>query len=237
MLGVARRVEGAIMDDRKWERWSSLGGVLFVVLLVVSGFLPGSPPKTGDSAAKIAKFVVDKGDETRWAAYLAGLATLPLFWFAGAVWRLLRRAEGGDPRLTVVAVLGAGFAALMGALGAIILGVLGILGVAGSGGATGTKFFYVLSANVGVATSFGAAVFVGAFSAVIIRTGVLPKALGWTGALVAILFVIGGALVASTRDVFFDLSFAAFLAFSIWLIVVSLFMFVTAGRDPAGSAA
>jgi hypothetical protein len=225
------------MNDRKWERWSALGGILFVALILASAFLPGSPPKTGDSAAKIAKFVADERDEIRWAGYLAGLAILPLFWFAGAVWRLMRRAEGDNPRLTVVAALGVGFAALMGALGGIILGVLGILGVAGSGGASGTKFFYVLSANVGVATSFGAAVFVGALSVVMIRTGVLPRALGWIGALIAVLFTVGGAVVASTRDVFFDLSFAGFLAFSIWLIVVSVLMFMAAGREPAASPA
>src|ERR1700704_4099555 len=97
---------GGGMDDSKWERWSALGGILFVVLILVSAFLPGSPPKTSDSAAKIAKFVVDKHDELRWAAYLGALAAVPLFWFAGAVWRLLRRAEGGEPRLAAMGGLG-----------------------------------------------------------------------------------------------------------------------------------
>ena len=73
-------------------------GILFVVLVAVSAFLPGSPPKTSDSAAKIFKFVGDNGDELRWAAYIGGLAVIPLFWWLGSVWRLMRRGEGGSPR-------------------------------------------------------------------------------------------------------------------------------------------
>ena len=59
------------MDDSKWERWGALGGILFVIMVLVSVFLPGSPPKTSDSAAKIVKFFADNGDEIRWAAYIA----------------------------------------------------------------------------------------------------------------------------------------------------------------------
>jgi hypothetical protein len=221
------------MDDNKWERWSALGGILFVVLVLASAFVPGSPPKPGDSAAKIAKFVADKGDEIRWAAYLGAIAAVPLFWFAGGVWRLLRRAEGGNPRLTVVAVLGLGFAVLAGALGGVILGALGIMGVSGSGGPSGTRFFYVLSFNVGALTSFGAAVFVGAFSIVIVRSAVLPTVMGWLGGLVAILFLIGGAVVASTRDAFFTISFVSFIAFAVWVLIVSGLML----RAPSGEAA
>jgi hypothetical protein len=221
------------MEDRKWERWSALGGILFVALFLASALLPGSPPKNSDSVGKIANFVLDKRDELRWGAYLGGLAALPLFWFAGAVWRLLRRAEGGEPRLAVMAVLGAGFAAVTSAIAALILGVLGILGVAGSGGAVQTKFFYVLSSNIGVAASFGGAAFVLAFSVVIIRSGVLPTVMGWLGVLVAIVFLVGGGVVASTRDAFFTISFIAFFAFSLWLVIISILMFMAASSESA----
>jgi hypothetical protein len=224
------------MDDNKWERWSALGGIVFVVLILASAFLPGSPPKPGDSAVKIAKFVTDKGDEIRWAGYLGAIAAVPLFWFAGGVWRLLRRAEGGNPRLTVVAVLGLGFAALSGALGGVILGALGILGVSGSGGLSSTRFFYVLSFNVGALTSFGAAVFVGAFSIVIVRSAVLPTVMGWLGGLVAILFLIGGAVVTSTRDAFFTISLVSFFAFAVWLLIVSGLMLRAPSSETAVSA-
>jgi hypothetical protein len=223
------------MDDSRWERWSALGGILFVVLILASAFVPGSPPKASDSAAKIAKFVTDKHDEIRWAAYLSGLAAVALLWFSGAVWRFLRRAEGGSPRLTVVSVLGAGFALVMGTIGAVVLGVLGIVGVAGSGGAAGARVLYLLSFNITGTIPFGVAVFVGAFSLVVIRSRVLPVALGWIGVLLAVVFVVGGGVVASTRDIFFNLQFGGFLVFSLWLIVVSFLMFRADAELPVAS--
>jgi hypothetical protein len=219
------------VDDAKWERWSALGGIVFVVLLLVAGFLPGSPPKTGDSAAKIADFVTDKGDELRWAGYIGALAGVAFFWFLGGVWRVLRRAEGGNPRLTVVAVSGALFASVMAAIGGFGLGVLGITGVAGAGGANTTRFVYIYSTNLAVATVFGMAVFVAAFSIVILRSGFMPKALGWIGAVIALAALASGGIVASTRDLFFGLSFGVFFAFSLWLLVVSVMMLRGAGSE------
>ena len=225
------------MEDAKWERWSALGGIVFVVLLLVAGLLPGSPAKTGDSATKIANFVTDKSDELRWAGYIGALAAVAFFWFLGGVWRVLRRAEGGNPRLTVVAVSGAVFATVMATIGGIGLGVLGITGVAGTGGKNTTRFVYILTTNLAVGTVFGMAVFVAAFSVVILRSGFMPKALGWIGALIAVVALASGGIVASTREVFFDLSFGVFFAFSLWLLVVSVLMLRGAGSEaPAASA-
>ncbi|MGZ4757393.1 MAG: hypothetical protein ACXWA9_21025 [Acidimicrobiia bacterium] len=225
------------MEDAKWERWSALGGIVFVVLILVAGFMPGTPPKTGDSAAKIANFVTDKGDELRWAGFIGALAVVALFWFLGGVWRVLRRAEGGNPRLTVVALSGALFASVMATIGGIGLGVLGITGVAGTGGPNTTRFVYIFSTNLAVATAFGLAIFVASFSAVILRSGFMPKALGWIGAVIALVALASGGIVASTRDVFFDLSFAAFAAFSLWLLIVSVLMLRGAGSEPPAVSA
>jgi len=225
------------VEDSKWERWSALGGILFVILILVAAFIPGTPPKTSDSTAKIANFINDKNDEIRWAGYIGALASVAMLWFLGAVWRVLRRAEGGSPRLTVVAVSGAIFATVMGAIGGIVLSVVAIAGVAGSGGKTGTRFMYILSTNLAVAVVFGLAVFVAAFSAVILRTGVFPNVLGWFGALIALVALASGGIVASTRDVFFNLSFGAFFAFSLWLLIISVMVLRGTGSEaPAASA-
>ena len=225
------------MDDGKWERWGGLGGILFVVLVLVSAFMPGSPPKTSDSAAKIAKFVTDHGDAIRWASFVGALAGIALFWFLGSVWRVLRRAEGGSPRLAVMAVLGAAFATTMAAVGGIVLSAVGIVGVNDAGGKTGTRFFYIMATNIGAGTVVGIAVFVGAFSAVILRTGVFPKFLGWIGALIALVAVLASASTASTRDEYFALGFVAFVTFMLWLLVVSIMIVRGTGSERMASAA
>jgi len=100
-----------------------------------------------------------------------------------------------------------------------------------------TRFVYILTTNLAVGTVFGMAVFVAAFSVVILRSGFMPKALGWIGALIAVVALASGGIVASTREVFFDLSFGVFFAFSLWLLVVSVLMLRGAGSEaPAASA-
>jgi hypothetical protein len=212
-----------MVDDSKWERWGALGGILFVIMVLVSVFLPGSPPKTSDSAAKIVKYFGDNGDEIRWAGYIGLLATIPLFWWLSSVWRLMRRGEGGSPRLAVMALGGAVFAAVTAAIAAVILSVIPLVGL-GSVGPGAARFFYVLSANLGASPLIGIAALIGAFSAVIIRSGVLPVLLGWLGALVALLALVGAAVVATTNDTLFTISSIGFAAASLWVLIVSIFM-------------
>ena len=138
-------------DDRNWERWGALGGILFVVLVAITAILPGYPPKTGDSASKIADFIGDNGNKIRWAATTGGLAVVALFWWLGSVWRLMRRGEGGSPRLTVTATAGAVFAAVMATIGAINLAVIPVIGTH-TFPASQIRYFYILSANIAVAT-------------------------------------------------------------------------------------
>jgi hypothetical protein len=214
------------MDDRNWERWGALGGILFVVLVAITAILPGSPPKTGDSARKIADFINDNGDEIRWAATTGGLAVIALFWWLGSVWRLMRQGEGGSPRLTVTALAGAVFAAVMATIGAVSLAVIPVIGTHAFERSQ-IRYFYILSTNIAVATMFGAAVFVGAFSLLIVRRHVLPPIIGWLGLIVALLGIVGGPVVSSTRDAFFYVAFAGFVSFLVWVVIVSILMFVS----------
>jgi hypothetical protein len=217
------------MDDRNWERWGALGGILFVVLVAITAILPGYPPKTGDSAQKIADFIGDNGNKIRWAAFTGGLAVIALFWWLGSVWRLMRRGEGGSPRLAVTAFAGAVFAAVMATIGAVSLAVIPVIGTHTFGRGQ-IRYFYILSTNIAAATMFGAAVFVGAFSLLIIRRHVLPTVMGWLGLVVAVLGIVGGPVVASTRDTFFYVALVGFISFLAWVVIVSILMFVQ-GRD------
>jgi hypothetical protein len=93
-------------DSRKWERCGALGGIAFVVLVIVSIIIGGSMPKASDSATKILKYFRDNTDGIKVGAFLGGLATVPILWWAGSLFVRLRRAEGGQPRLSLIALLG-----------------------------------------------------------------------------------------------------------------------------------
>ena len=72
------------MDDSKWERYAALGGIWFVVLSVISAFLPGAPPSTSDSVGKIVKYFSDHAGTIEVATLLAGLGIVGLFWWFGS---------------------------------------------------------------------------------------------------------------------------------------------------------
>jgi hypothetical protein len=210
-----------------------LAGVVFVVLMLISAFLPGTPPKPDDSAAKIVKFVVDKNDQLRWAGFVGLLAAIVLLGWLGAVWRTMRRAEGGTPMLAVGAALGAGLAAALFTIGGIVMSVVAIVGPAHIG-PSATRFFYLLFNALGSGGAIALALFIGAFASVILDTAVLPRVMGWLGVLVAIVLLAAGGGVASTRNVFFVLGFIGFFGAAIWVVIVSILMF---RRDAQPSAA
>ena len=210
------------MDDSKWERWGALGGILFVVLILASAFLPGSPPKTSDSTTDMAKFIVDKGDELRIAGYLGAIAVVPFFWFLASLWRLLRRDEGGAPRLAVMAALGGAFAATVGAVGGIVLALLPM--VRFSLDRDLLRVLYILATNIAFLALFGIATLVLSTSVVFIRSRGMPVWLGYLGVVAGLVALIGGGATVSTNDTLFTFGLIGFLLASLWLVILSIFM-------------
>jgi len=218
------------MDDQKWERAAGAGGILFVVLVLVSAFLPGAPPSTSDPARDIAKYFTDHGDAIRQAAFLAIIATLPIVWWAAAMYRMLDRATG-NARLGVMVVVGVAIATVAAGMSSIVYAAVALAGVDGSGGLSGTKFFYLLGTNLTSLLAIGTALVVGSVSAGILRTGMMPKWIAWLGALVAVLSVGGSLIGVSGNDAAAILLFISFLTFSLWLVIVSIVML----RKPAAA--
>lgn len=81
------------MDDKKWEQFAALGGVLFVVANLVGAAASGEPPSPDGSAAEIAAWFTDS-DGILLSQALAGIGSIGLLWWAGSLWRRLSAAEG-----------------------------------------------------------------------------------------------------------------------------------------------
>jgi hypothetical protein len=216
------------MDDAKWERAAGAGGILFVVLVLVSALLPGAPPSTSDPALKIAKYFTDHSDAIREASFLGIIATVPIVWWAAAMYRMLDRATG-NARLGVMAVVGVAIATAAAGVSSVIFAVVAMAGVTGSGGVAGTKFYYLLGTNLTSLVAIGTALVVGSVSAGILRSGMMPKWIAWLGVLVTVLSVGGSLIGVSGNDAVMGVLFASFLTFSLWLVVVSIVML----RKPA----
>lgn len=212
------------MDDSFWERWSPVGGIVFAVLIAVSGLIAGSPPKLTDPTGKIVKYLTDNQGVLRWSAYIGAVGTGFALWWAGSVWRTIRSAEGGSPLLAVTAVGGLLLGLSVAMVGSIITAVLATPGVGVGTGAGGVRFFYILGTALFGGVGIGVIAFAGAFSVVIIRTRVLPSFVGWFGLLVAIVWIPGAAVMSTTRDEVYYITFAGFLLFALWALVTSITM-------------
>jgi hypothetical protein len=211
------------MEESKWERYGALGGVLFVVLVIVSIFATGGSVKPSDSATKVLKYFSDHKDGIKVSAFLSIVASVPIIWWAGSLWARLHRVGDEHNRLAVIAVLGL----LIGGVGnltqnAVSAGVaLDLQGV----GATSAKFFYVLSGAFGAGGLVGIAVLVFAVSVATFRLGAFPRWVGWLGIVDGIVMLVAAYSIATTSDSINTMGFAGFILWAVWIIATSVVMF------------
>jgi hypothetical protein len=218
------------MDDVRWERYGAAAGVLFVILALVSSFLPGeSPPAIDDSARDIAKYFHGHSGAIQAGAFLIGLGAIAFLWFIGSLWSRLRRPEDTRRLATIAAgggVVSVGLVLVGFSMNATISLRLASLGLLGA------RFFYTLANVVIAMASFSIAVLVVATSVAAIRAKVFPVWLGWAGVVLGLLWVVAGLGVSTDNSGIFALGFVAFLLWMVWILVVSVFLY----RAPAPAA-
>lgn len=217
------------MDDSKWEKYAALGGVAFVVLNVAGSIAQGAPPAADDSNDEVLKWFADNESGIKAASLLGALSIVGLVWWFGSLWRRMSSAERGRHRLSVVALIG-----LVGS-GALFSASLAILSTVAiqvdEVGADSAKFFFVFSSVLlSVAGAF-LATHLAAISALGIRTAFIPKWVSMMGLLGALLFLASTIGTTTDADLVMFTGFAGFIAWSIWIVGVSVHMWRTAPAD------
>lgn len=225
------------MASRGLRLWSTLGGVVFVVLVVVGSALLFDGP-SDSSPAKMASWYGSSSNRLHvhlgWV--LTGLGLFALIWFVGALRERLRESEEAAPEegtflSTIVLVGGTVYVAVAMAGIAVADGIKtmsddtyhhqvysGVIHAAGD-------VSYVLAVTAGAAM----ASLIFAASVAVRRYEILPRWLGWFG------FVAGVAAI-------FSLFFFTMLLWLLWLAVASVSLFLrarpaTASRREASVAA
>jgi hypothetical protein len=207
------------MDDKTWERYGALGGVWFVVLAVIGGILAGSPPSRGDSPAEIAKYYADNDSGLQIGAFLGALGVIGLVWWFGTLWRSMADAEGGTPRVSIIALVGfilSGVAAM--AAFTIDAGTAAAIDVAGDG----SKIFFQISSISFGFSAIGDVILTAAVGGLILRTGFLPKWVGYLSYAIAVLALVGAIGIGNDASAFTALTFLAAAAWGIWIVVISI---------------
>jgi hypothetical protein len=203
-----------------------LGGVLYVVLFVIGTILLfDGAPDSDASPARVIAYYQDGGHRNKimFGWLVAGLGIFFFLWFLASLRQAVRRVEGGDGFLTALTTIGGViYAALAFAAIALNVGVRtmsddtykhtvypGLIHAANDAS-------YVMHATGGA----GAAAMIIAATLAFMRAGAIPKWSGWVG------IVLGVLALASI--IFFPQA-----AIGIWLLAVSIWLFVRSSRDDA----
>jgi hypothetical protein len=207
------------------RRWGGLIGIVFVVLGLVSLFLPGTPP-TADEVSKIAAYFTEKRGSILAANYLTCFAFAVFLLFAGALRSCFRTADqtGTGPGSTMLAggvvavsMILAGTAVLNGA----------VFQVAGAGDASLNHALYDVANDLFFASGFGFAVFFSGAAVAVRTTGVLPRAMAPAGLVIALLSLVAGVGLFA-RSGFFAIGgafgFIGPVATLLWVLAASIFM-------------
>ena len=196
------------------ERWAPLGGIIFVVLMVIGTGLLGDHPDPDAPDQEIADYLGDSGNHTRniIGAYVWVLAGVGFLWFLTQLRSVLRSAEGGAGTLSNLG-FGAGiiFTALLMASAAAISAVAGAVEFRDAPDIDPDFVRILPQLGYGIflfGGGFTAIVLVLTTSIVTLQTGVFPRWLAWLG------FVAAFALL-------FAIIFLPMLALLIWVLVVS----------------
>ncbi len=100
------------MLDRRWTQSAGVSGILFVVLVVLTFPISGSPADSTDSTAKMVSYITSNRSGLLISTALGATASSILLVFLGVLSYLLRRGDERSPSGYIVLASGAAAAAV-----------------------------------------------------------------------------------------------------------------------------
>lgn len=223
------------MTDTAVRRFTAIAGIASVLLYAVSAFLIFDLPSIGDPARVWSDYAASHGPQLLGEVYVWGGVTVATTCFLTGLWSALRRVARNSEPLTTLG-LGAGY--LIWAI--VLAGLAPVLELGYRSGALTPESAKSLGdmALLGATLSaFPTAISVGAFSAVILRTGAVARWLGWLGVLVVAAHL--AAAGAFAQDGFFSPSvvsvFVAPPLYYLWMLLLSIALLLRRRTAPAAA--
>jgi hypothetical protein len=193
-----------------------LSGALAVVLMIAAFIIGGETPGTDESAQEVVSYYLDHEDELAIAGALLGLGGFFFLVFSTTVAGVLRRAQGESGGSSALCFAGG----IVFTVGITIFAGLGFAGadVADDVEPSVVQAINVLGSDMFFTVAAGAGAFLIGAGIATLKTGALPKWLGWAA------IVIG--IVAIT-----PLGFFGFLLLMVWTLIASIVLAMRAGSE------
>ena len=197
-----------------------LTGVAFLVVSIIAFAVGGEPPDASSSSEEIVSHYVDNKDSVIFGAVLATLAATLLIFFGATLSATLRAAPGAGGKLASTVLVGAAVMAVGIAIDSTIL--FALAEAAEDIEPASVQTLQALWDNDFLPIAMGNLVFLLSSGLAILRTGALPKWLGWVAMVLAV--------IALT-----PLGFFAFLGGGLWILVAGVIMTMRARSAPAAA--
>jgi hypothetical protein len=198
------------MNGRTGRGWLvPLTGVAFLVVLIVNFIVQGEPKSADDGALAVANWYRDNKDQAEIASFLGIAAGVLLIFFGAYLRRVFDAADPGRSMLPILVLIGLSIVAVGGAIDSTLL--FAAAEAADDISAPQLQTIQAIWDNDFLTLALGVEVFLWAASLCVLRTGALPKWLGWVGIVLAI---VG----------FTPVGFAAAIGAALWIVIVSILL-------------
>ena len=195
-----------------------LSGVAAVALMIAGFAIGGETPGTDDSLTEVVSYYSDHDTDIAIAAALLGLGAFFFLVFSTTVAGLLRRAQGESGGSSALSFAG-------GIVFAVGVTIFAGVGFAAADAVDDVEPAVVQTLNtLGSDMFFTVAVGTGAFligtGIATLKTGVLPRWLGWAAVVIGIIAIT-------------PLGFFGFVALGIWTLIASVMLALRADEATA----
>jgi hypothetical protein len=197
-----------------------LTGVGFIVVGIVSFIVGGEPKSADDPVREIVAFYVDNKDSVQAGAFIGVAATVLLVFFGAYLRRILREGAEEGEILSLVSFIGVAIVAVGFAIDTTIL--IALSEAADDINPIAVQSLQALWDNDFVPLVLGVLLFLWGTGLSVIRSGVLPKWLGW------VMIVLG--VVGVT-----PIGFVSVIGAAILVLVLSILLSVRARSAAAAT--
>jgi hypothetical protein len=179
-----------------WKKLVPLSGILAVVAIIASFLIVGETPDTDAPVNEVVSYYTKHDSDAQFAGAILALGAVMFLIFSSTLAGVLRKAQGGTGGSSAIAYSGG----IVFATGiAIFAGLTFALGDVGQDiEPSAVQAIHVLNEDLFFPVAVGCEVFLIGAAAAVLKTGALPKWLGW--------LAIAGAVIGLTPVGFFSLA-------------------------------
>ena len=202
--------------SRNKDWLGALTGVAAVIVGAIAVIISGEPEEASKGAEKVVAHYAENKDQIQISAIVGVVAAALLVFYFGYLRKVLRRAEGDNGTLSVVALVGAGIIATGISIDATLSFAIAEA-VDDKVDPTAILAMQAIWDNDFMPIALGTIIVLFAVGISIVRHGALPKWLGWVA--------IALGIVSMT-----PVGFAGVLGLLLWIIITSILLAVRGAK-------